>query len=122
MLITILIRYIQSKSFDILSNLKPMKRFKKTFCDRNVLNFHLFIWCGNWALTSLRARMVHKTELKFDPYSYVSYESQLGSKTEMWPRNVGNLSNLEPGYTKKNKFNWRLIKMFKFGIKRSGKC
>ena len=100
MLITILIRYIQSKSFDILSNLKPMKRFKETFCDRNVLNFHLFIWCGNWALTSLRARMVHKTELKFDPYSYESYESQLGSKTETWPRNVGNLSNLEPGLYK----------------------
>ena len=99
MLITILIRYIQSKSFDILSNLKPMKRFKKTFCDRNVLNFHLFIWCGNCSLTSLRARMVHKTELKFDP-SYESYESQLGSKNETWPKNVGNLSILEPGLYK----------------------
>ena len=96
MLITILIRYIQSKGFDVLSYLKPMKRFKKTFCDRNVLNFHLFIWCGNWALTSLRARMVHKTELKFDP----SYESQLGSKNETWPKNVGNLSILEPGLYK----------------------
>ena len=83
-----------------------MKRFKKTFCDSNVLNFHLFIWCGNWALTSLRARMVHKTELKFDPYSYMKVmKVNLAAKLKRGRGMLGIYQIWNQVYTKKNKFN-----------------
>ena len=84
--------------------LKAMSKFLQNILRQKCLRLPSFYLVGNWTLDSLRAKMGHKTELKFAPY-----EIQLGSKTEKRPGNVENLSLLLEiwkmgfrGYTKPN--------------------
>ena len=77
------------KTVRLPSYLKAMSKFLQNILRQKCLRLPSFYLVGNWTLDSLRAKMGHKTELKFAPY-----EIQLGSKTEKRPGNVENLSLL----------------------------